>query len=68
MIMKINDLRHGTFGFTSHPKEDVLRIFIALKNLYPRQGLNPRTLDPVASTLTTTPPRRLDMGWQHHLQ
>jgi hypothetical protein len=24
-------LRHGTYGFTSHPKEDVLRIFTALK-------------------------------------
>jgi hypothetical protein len=24
-------LRHGTAGFTSHPKEDVLRIFVALK-------------------------------------
>jgi hypothetical protein len=24
-------LRHGTSGFTSHPKESVLRIFIALK-------------------------------------
>jgi hypothetical protein len=25
-------LRHGTSGFTSHPKEGVMRIFIALKN------------------------------------
>jgi hypothetical protein len=25
-------LRHGTSGFTSHPKEGVLRIFIAIKN------------------------------------
>jgi hypothetical protein len=25
-------LRHWTSGFTSHPKEGVLRIFIALKN------------------------------------
>jgi hypothetical protein len=29
-------LRHGTSGFTSHLKEDVLRIFIALKNVSPR--------------------------------
>jgi hypothetical protein len=28
-------LRHGTSGFTSHPKEGVLRIFIALKNQLP---------------------------------
>jgi hypothetical protein len=37
----------------------VLRIFIALKNLSSRPGLNPRPLGPVTSTLTTTPPRRL---------
>jgi hypothetical protein len=28
-------LRNGTSGFTSHPKESVLRIFIALKNPSP---------------------------------
>jgi hypothetical protein len=52
---------HRTSGFTSHPKERVLRIFIALKN--PSPGLNPWSLGPVASTLTTTPPRRLCL---HH--
>jgi hypothetical protein len=51
-------LRHRTSGFTSHPKESVLRIFIALKNPSPRLGLNPRPLGPVANTLTTTLPRR----------
>jgi hypothetical protein len=51
-------LRHGTSGFTFHAKEGVLRIFIALKSPSPRSGLNPRSLGPVASTLTTTPPRR----------
>jgi len=45
-------LRHGTSGFTSHPKEGVLRIFIALKNPSPLPGLNPRPLGPVASTLS----------------
>jgi hypothetical protein len=34
-------LRHGTSGFTSHPKEDVLRIFIVLKNQSPWSGSNP---------------------------
>jgi hypothetical protein len=52
-------LRHGTSGFTSHPKEGVLRIFIALKNPSPWPHSNPRPLGPVASTLTTTPLRRL---------
>jgi hypothetical protein len=51
-------LPHETSGFTSHPKEGVLRIFIALKNS-PRPGVNPQPLGPVASTLTTTPLRRL---------
>jgi hypothetical protein len=41
------------------PKEGVLRIFIALKNSSPLPGLIPRPLGPVASILTTTPPRRL---------
>jgi hypothetical protein len=35
----------------------VLRIFIALKIHRPRPGLNPRTLDLMASTITTRPPR-----------
>jgi hypothetical protein len=54
-------LRRGTSGFTSHPKESVLRIFIALKNPSSQPGLNTRPLGPVASTLTTTPPRRLTL-------
>jgi hypothetical protein len=51
-------LRHRTSVFTSHPKECVLRICIALKSTLRRPGLNPLPLGPVASTLTTTPPRR----------
>jgi hypothetical protein len=52
-------LRHGPSSLTFHPKEGVLRIFIALENPSPRLGLNPRPLGSVASTLTTRPPRRL---------
>jgi hypothetical protein len=33
--------------------------FITIKIHRPRPGLNPRTLGPVASTLTTTPPRAI---------
>jgi hypothetical protein len=40
-------------------EEGVLRIFIALKNPSPWSGSNLQPFDPVASTLTTTPPRRL---------
>jgi hypothetical protein len=50
-------LRHGASSFTSHLKEGVLWIFIALKNPLPWSGFNPRPLGPVASTLITTPPR-----------
>jgi hypothetical protein len=53
-------LRHETSAFTSHPKERVLRIFIALKTPPPWPGSNQRPLGPVASTLTTTPPRQTD--------
>ena len=44
------NLRHGTNGFTSLPKEGVLRIFSALKNPTVSAGLNPRTWVPKAST------------------
>jgi hypothetical protein len=52
-------LGHGTSGFSSHPKKDVLRIFITLKNRSRWSGSNPQTLGLVAGTPTTTPPRRL---------
>ena len=31
-LLRAANLRHGTDGFTSPPKEGVLRIFFALKN------------------------------------
>ena len=45
------NLRHGTNGFTSLPKEGVLRIFSPWKIRRFRPGLNPRTWVPKASTL-----------------
>jgi hypothetical protein len=56
VLLHAVNLRHGTDGFTSPPKEVALRIFITLKNPSTSVG-NPRTLGPVASTLTTSPPR-----------
>jgi hypothetical protein len=50
------DVRHGTHGLTSLPKEGVMRIFPPLKIRRLRQGLNPRTWVPEASTLTPRPP------------
>jgi len=53
------NLRHGTDGFTSPPKEGVLRIFSPLKIRRLRPGLKPRTWVPKASTLTPRPPKPL---------
>jgi hypothetical protein len=43
-------LRRGTHGFTSLPKEGVVRIFPPLKIRRLRPGLNPRHWVPAAST------------------
>ena len=50
-LLHAANLRHGTDGFTSPPKEDVLRIFSHLKNRRLRPGFNPRTWVLKASTL-----------------
>ena len=57
-ILHAANLRHGKDGFTSPPKEGVLRIFSPLK--IPKfAGLNPRTWVPKANTLTPRPPKPL---------
>jgi hypothetical protein len=43
-------------------EEGVLRIFIALKIHHLGRVLNPQRLGPVASTPTTTPPRRPEVS------
>jgi len=50
-LLHAANLRHGTDGFTSPPKEGVLRIFSPLKIRRLRPGLNPRTWVLKASTL-----------------
>ena len=50
-LLHAANLRHGTDGFTSPPKEGVLRIFFALKIRRLRPGLNPQTRVLKASTL-----------------
>ena len=45
------NLRHGTNGFTSPPKEGVLRIFSPWIIRWLQPGLNPRTWVPKASAL-----------------
>ena len=51
--------RHGTDGFTSLPKEGMLKIFSPWKIRRLRPGLNPRTWVPQASTLPLDHPSRL---------
>jgi hypothetical protein len=53
---------HGTDGFTSPPKEGVLRIFSPLKIRRLRPGLNPRTWVLKASTLPLEHRRRSVTG------
>jgi hypothetical protein len=53
VLLHAVNVRHGTDGFTSPPKEGVLRIL----NPSSSAGFEPATLGPVARTLTTTPPR-----------
>ena len=50
-LLHAANLRHGTDGFSSPPKEGLLRIFSPLKIRRLRPGLNPRTWVPKASTL-----------------
>jgi hypothetical protein len=42
-LLHATKLRHGTDGFTSPPKESMLRIFVARKIQRLQPGLNPRT-------------------------
>jgi hypothetical protein len=44
VILHAVNLRHGTDGFTSPPKEVVLRIFITLKNPSTSVGIEPANL------------------------
>ena len=50
-LLHAANLQHGNDGFTSPPKEGMLRIFSPLKIRSLRPGLNPRTWVPKASTL-----------------
>jgi hypothetical protein len=58
-ILHAANLRHGTDGFTSPPKEGVLMFFSRLKIRRLRPGLDPRTWVPKASRLTPRRPKQL---------
>ena len=51
VLLHASNMRHGTNGFTSLPKEGVLRIFSPWKIQRLRPGLNPRTWVPETDTL-----------------
>jgi hypothetical protein len=59
VLLHAANLRHGTDGFTSPPKEGMLWIFIARKIRLLRPGSKPRSWVPEASMLTTRPPKPL---------
>ena len=51
------NLQHGTDGFTSPPKEGVLRIFFALKNPTASVGFEPANLGTKGQHATSKPPK-----------
>ena len=58
LLQSVN-LRHGTNGFTSLPKEGVLRIFFALKNPTASAGSEPANLGTKGQQATSRPPKPL---------
>ena len=58
-------LRHGTDGFTSPPKEGVLRIFFALKNSTASAGFEPANLGTKGQHDTPRPPKPLNTIYEH---
>jgi hypothetical protein len=63
LIHAVKSYDMGPSRFTSHPKGRCAADFNVLKNPSTWPCLNPQSLGPVASTLTTTPPRHAtDLG------
>jgi hypothetical protein len=54
-LLHAANLRHGTDGFTSPPKEGVLRSFFALKNPMASAGFEPANLDTKGQHATSRP-------------
>ena len=52
------NLRHGTDGFTSPPKEGVLRIFFRHKNPTASTGFEPANLGTKGQHATPRPPKQ----------
>jgi hypothetical protein len=58
-LLHAANLRHGTDGFTSPPKEGVLRIFFALKNLTASAEFEPMNLGTKGQHAFSKPPKPL---------
>jgi len=58
-LLHAANLRHGTDGFTSPTKEDVLRIFFALKNPTASAGFEPANLGTKGQHATPRPHKPL---------
>ena len=58
-LLHVVNLRHGTNGFTSLPKEGALRIFFALKNSTASAGFEPANLYTKGQHATSRPPKPL---------
>ena len=58
-LLHAANLRHGTDGFTSPPKEGVLRIFFAPKNLTASAGFEPANLRTKGQHATLRSPKPL---------
>jgi len=56
-LLHAANLRCGTDGFTSPPKEGVLRIFFALKNPTASAGFEPANLGTKGQHATSRPPK-----------
>ena len=56
-LLRAVNLRHGTDGFTSPPKEGVLRNFFALKSPTPSFGFEPANLGTKGQHTTSRPPK-----------
>ena len=60
-------LRHGTDGFTSPPKEGVLKIFSPLKIRRLRSGLKPANLGTKGQHATSRPPKPIVVRYRYHI-
>ena len=56
-LLHAANLRHGTDGFTSPPKESVLRIFFCPKNPKVSAGFEPSNLGTKGQHATPRPPK-----------